>query len=418
MAERGPSAGASARQDNLSNRMMAWRALFVVPMAGLCLWGVSVVGIATSQGRDRPALAHATWPIDARAAAAQARAMLLRTPKRETLPAVRELAIAALRRDPTVLAAYNVLGLAADMSGQKAKAERVFRYAHRLSRRDLATELWLIEAGVARNDVPSVLDHFDAAMSGATGGWEALSPVLLGALDDPQLVIPIARLTARNRWWNSALQWRVATEAPSLVGATRFFLQLRANGVRSDPDTLQALATRLVAAGRLRDARALDVLVGGTNRQAAVRDGGFDKPGGLTPFQWEFPINERATAQRTPRIDRSGDVAVSFTVDGGFKNILARQLIALQPGTYNLSAETMVEQVDGEWSLGWSVSCGNDEPTTTHWPASNRAWTRHGLSFTVPNGCPFQWIIFSAEGGRDASRLVGWLDSVNVSASR
>ncbi len=339
--------------------------------------------------------------------------------KPDTVAVAQALAVAALQRDSTVLTAYNVLGLGADIAGKKLAADRIFRYAHRLSRRDLATELWLIEANVARDDVRGALEHFDAAMSTSSRGWATLSPILLAALDDPQLVVPIADLAARKRWWSSGFQQLVAARATPLPNATRFFMRLNAVGSRPSEVSMQTLVTRLVAAHMPENAALLDALVVGA-RHAGVRDGGFDQQRGLAPFRWELTENDKATAERARRPDVPDNSALNFSVDGGFATVIARQLVALRPGAYTLSADSYAEEADGGWDLTWSVLCENAGNTAAslQWPASTKGWITHRSRFVVPSDCPFQWIKLSAEGSRDAIRLIGWIDNVAVAPVR
>ncbi|WP_414901940.1 tetratricopeptide repeat protein [Sphingomonas flavalba] len=401
-------------------RSLVLRALVAGPVAIVCLWLVVVTGVAGNQRSRNPAIAYQIWPVDARASAMLGSERLLAAPKPDVAAAARELALTAFQRDPTVLAVYNVLGMAADIGGDRPAAERIFNYAHRLSRRDLATELWLIEANVARNDVNGALTHFDAAMSTSRRGWETLSPILLAALDDPELVTPIARLASRGRWWSFAFQHLVATQAPSLPSATRFFMQLDAMGVRPNESSTQSLAFRLVNAHMPDRAAALDALTTGGNAEAGIRDGGFEQQQGLVPFRWQFLENDKVAAERIARSDKQSDIALNFSVERGMSNAIMRQLVALAPGDHTLSVEGFAEEGGANWALSWVVSCENTKALVAAmpWPISTGDWAVHKARFTVPTGCPFQWITLIADSERNAGRLIGWVDTVAVMPTR
>lgn len=403
-------------QIGISSRTMITRALVIAPIAAVCLWFVIATGFASSQGLLHPEFAHAARVSDARAAAALGRSMLLRAPDRKTLAGAKALALDAFRRDATVLAAYNVLGLTADIAGQKQRAEAIFQYAHRLSRRDLATELWLIEASVARDDVPGALKHFDAAMSASEQGWLTLSPILLAALEDPKLVAPIGHLVSKKRWWDQNFQYLVAQKATSLPNATVFFLHLHRLGDLPREESLQLLTTRLINARLPRQAASLDSLMVGKTDHGRIRSGDFGAPRGLVPFEWELTQNDKVVAQRARRLDKQENPALMFTVEGGFAQVIGRQLLAMRPGTYTLSADTFKEDADGDWELSWSIICENTGHIagTRGWPLTAAAWGKRAVGFTVPESCPFQWVILSANGARDATRLVGWADNIAV----
>lgn len=403
-------------QNQVSSRTMIIRALVIAPVAAVCLWFVITTGLANSQGAHRPELAHKARASDARAAAALGRSILLLAPDRSSIAKARTLALNAFRRDATVLSAYNVLGLAADIAGEKQRAEQIFQYAHRLSRRDLATELWLIEMSVTRNDVPGALKHFDAAMSASEKGWRTLSPILLAALEDPKLVAPIAQMVSKKRWWDLSFQYLVAQKALSLPNAAHFFLQMRRFGDPPGEEALQILVTRLINARLPRQAALLDALMIGKADRGHIRSGAFGAPRGLFPFEWELTQNDKVVAQRAQRLDERENPALMFTVEGGFAQIIGRQLLALQPGAYTLSADTFKEDAYGDWELSWSIICENSPrvAATGVWPLTAHTWVKRAVEFTVPDGCPFQWVVLSANGARDATRLVGWADNIAV----
>lgn len=394
---------------------MLMRAVVVLSLAALLLWVVITTGIAHMFGQFDPRFAHDVRPQDARAAANLGKAILFDRKDRAGAATARTLAEEAVRRDPTVIAAYSTLGLAADVLGDPQLAERTFSYSHRLSRRDIATQLWLIETNVAREDVAGALDHFDAAISTTAAGWTMLTPILLAALDDDRLVAPIARLAARNRWWSDNFEAVVANEAKHLRNATRFFVLTKRAGGEIREDRLQSLADRLVTESRFADAKALDALFTQRgNISSGPRDGGFDQPEGLTPFRWELGINNAADVQRSVRSDRTGDTALFFVVDNPSRHVVARQLIDLAPGRYVLSAEAQTEEAEGDWIMDWSVACPGAELGVVRWTSIDRDWSARRTGFTVPAGCGFQWVSMSTQGGPSASRLVGWSDNVAI----
>ena len=189
-------------------------------------------------------------PFDARAKVKSAEMLLART--RASPPAVaraRTLALAALRRDPTMAPAWRLLALAASMQGREREAARLFHFAERLSRRDLPTQLWLIEESVSRNDIPGALRHYDIALRTSLASPELLFPVLTRASGDNNVVGPLGTLLASDPPWRETFLWQLVADAPvicSRAEGTVFVVEAR--GVK-------ARLARL-ALGRLRQARA------------------------------------------------------------------------------------------------------------------------------------------------------------------
>ena len=67
------------------------------------------------------------------------------------------------------------------------------RRAERVSRRDLANELLLIEATARHDDVATTLTHFDRALLVYPDANQQLFPVLSRALSDPQIRAALAK---------------------------------------------------------------------------------------------------------------------------------------------------------------------------------------------------------------------------------
>src|SRR5688572_19979749 len=88
-----------------------------------------------------PEVALRWSPHDARAAARSAEIMM--TTRVGPAERAQALARSALQRDPTIASAWRTLGLVAAASGKSEEATRLVLLAQDVSRRDLATQIWL-----------------------------------------------------------------------------------------------------------------------------------------------------------------------------------------------------------------------------------------------------------------------------------
>ncbi|MFM9977259.1 MAG: hypothetical protein ACKVOP_04350 [Sphingomonadaceae bacterium] len=200
--------------------------------------------IAAMSRETRPEAALRAWAIDATAnAQLAAREQILAGGKGDHAM-LRALAERSLARSPTNGVAARVLGFVAAQEGDLPAAFGAMRFAHALTRRDLATELWLIEYHVQRDDVPRVLKHFDAAASTSQQAMGTLFPILITAVEDDRLVMPIADTLKRDPWWSQSLLRGMADQSTAPDNVWRLFAELSRSGIAIQGETLGVLRRR------------------------------------------------------------------------------------------------------------------------------------------------------------------------------
>src|SRR5687768_10910415 len=119
------------------------RALAVIAVGSLMFWavlGVTLVGITR---RASPAIALNWHPADSTAQAELADALI--AADLSNLARAGRLAQASLERSPLSPKAARILAMVRGAGGDGSAADRLLNYASRLSRRDFATQLLLIE---------------------------------------------------------------------------------------------------------------------------------------------------------------------------------------------------------------------------------------------------------------------------------
>ena len=161
---------------------------------------------------------------------------------------------------------------------------------------------------------------------------------------------------------------------------------------------LPTLVNSLVANGQYGRARALWAKQWKVNLQPGqtVFNPGFASSKAATPFNWELVSSSIGLAEG----QAGGRLHVIFY--GQQDGTLARQMLVLQPGTYNLTM-----RVGGDparlHSLNWSVRCDkNDKPVAA---LGLDAIGQRPLTFTVPAGCTAQWIELSGVSGEIAQQV-------------
>jgi hypothetical protein len=148
----------------LRTRMKARRVVIGVVIAGISLYlsylaAFNVLG-AVMDTSD-PATALTMQPADGDALASVVDA---RSPTQGITLSPNELADAkrSLRSDPLNRRVLRLVGLTIGEKGDVQRSERIMLLANDVSRRDAATQLWMIERLVQRGDVKGAVMHYDA----------------------------------------------------------------------------------------------------------------------------------------------------------------------------------------------------------------------------------------------------------------
>jgi hypothetical protein len=230
-------------------RLLAWRAAIAILLLGLA-WVSVTATVAGITRRYQPALALRVQPFDALANAEMASSLQLDQQIRSDPNELKRLATEALQRDPTLAQAARVIGILDSLAGNVPAAARAMHYSDRLTHRDLATQLWLIEYNVQRNDVPEILRHFDAAASSSEGAMTLLFPILVQALDHADLVAPMADMLKRDPWWSPSLLMAMAQGTTNVDNVADLFTRLAASGHAPRQEIVDVIAQRLIAAGK------------------------------------------------------------------------------------------------------------------------------------------------------------------------
>ena len=381
--------------------------------AGAAL-AAGLVGFLLSQSliltRADPAWALARWPWNAAARAEQATALLTQGQDRATAEQVRALSVAALQDQPLSVPAVRALGVAQAIAGEESPAGRTMAFAETLSRRDLPTELWLIEDRVARGDVAGALVHYDRALRSADTAPDLLFPVLVAASADPAVARPLARLVAtRPLWWRDYLT-RLIQANPSSAGTATIVAAVRLDPSDADERGLLSSAmTRLADAGRADLAGRLAPVSG------KLTNGGFEAQSGLVPFDWRLAEEGDFDAEIDARADGRGN-ALFLDARSGRGGTVARQLLTLAPGRYRLTG-TVGDVAAGEIPTVY-LACAGQAPVIGRFRtrAAPAGGAPFAIDFAVPSGCAGQWLSIEAVAPLDVSDRRPWIDDLRIAS--
>ena len=354
-----------------------------------------------------PERAAALAPGNARAAVAAAR-HIVEQGGSATGRAVTVLTEIALRRDATLTSAIELRALQA--GGEAGADARLFALSNRISRRSLATRLWLIQRSVDAGDVEGALGDFDIALRTSSAAPPILFPVLVRAASDPGLVAPIAHVLDRREEWRSMF-FLYAIDHGAAAELGRLALAMRDRDAFRADDADRRLVTRLVADGRYQEARGLDRAFGASgDASGGVIDPDFSAPNRGFPFGWSLTEKGASLARRG---SIAGRTALLYRGGAASSDQLAAQLLTLADGRYRLVARAAGGGSAGEAPY-WSITCargGGSVVALLDQPISGTAAT----SFTVKHGCAGQWLVLRLRpGGENSSGAIAaiWVERV------
>lgn len=402
----------------------------VLTVIALGLFWVSVANsVSLVLGRDDPMLAQRLGLPSAETKARRAVQIATRQPSASPDQVARatRLAQAALRREAVNVTAAAALGTLASLQQRDDLAYRIFSYSERLSRHDPLTQLWLIENRVAAGDVAGTLVHYSRLMSVTPSFRQSLIPILVMAARDPAIARALGDIMkARPLWWSDALVSLIfqspepAATLPTLM--QRMHLDTRKIGERA---LVAAAITRLADAGAFNQAQALYLRSGGSRLSGPeqVRNGGFERETSLPPFDWELHNKDGRSAIVQPHQGGGSGQALFLYVDADHQGDLARQLLLLGPGRYRFSMQSgdiagddfVRPQIRIACAVGTNKTGTGGAPfLDLRLPASGSTGTATRSEFTVPGGCPAQWLLLASGQGSGTQDSPPWVDRISI----
>ena len=361
-----------------------------------------------------PARAYVLAPWDGRNTAALAEARVLAGAA--DLAGTNALARTALRQDPTVVAAAATLAINAKLTGQNARSDRLFAYAERLSRRNLATQLWAIENAVGRGDVAGALNHYDITFRTTEKGPDLLFPVLGQAISDPTIRAALAGMLMRRPMWTDDFVGYLAASGPDPLATAQLFDRLRQVHVPIAPLAQAQLVGTLVTRDRSDEAWSVYTATRPGSERQRSRDAHFiaalatDTP---SVFDWVTGTAPGITAS----IQRVGKVGLlDFATSTNVAGVLVQQLELLPPGSYRLIGHSdNLDQPEASRPY-WALQCRPDGRELGRVIISNSR-KNGGIftgSFSVPSGCPTQMLSLNAQPTDKIAGVVGQIDRVEL----
>lgn len=323
----------------------------------------------------------------------------------------------ALRQDPTAVSAVATLGINAQVRGDTATARRVFAYSEMLSRRDLRTRLWAIEDAVGRNDIPAILRNYDIALRTSRIAPDLLFPILVTAINVPDVRIALADTLAKQPAWGEQFIASVAGNAPDTRATADLFERLHRLSVALPASASAMLIGRLLTEGHSDVAWRYYATVTPGAVRSVSRDPNFTAnlvtP---TPFDWT-PVIDSGISATIQRGDRGG--LFDFAVPSSLSGPVLRQTQMLPPGKYQLEGHSIAIDQAADMLPYWTLLCGEGrELGRIAVPNSAQENGRFSGQFTVPGDCPVQQLTLVVRPSDHMAGSTGQIDDVRLRPMR
>ena len=387
--------------------------------AALVVAGLSLsAAMANVAQADRALLVANLFPANgfAKAEAAEDLSILLLAPESgvddpRVEETARALALEALEHEPLAQTALRTLALL-EMRKDEAnrpQARELMRESARVSRRDRATMLWLVEDYGRLGETEPALEKLDLALRRGGVSESYLLPILAQSLAQPGSADIVDRMLAKRPPWADEFWLAVAKVPEVLPVAAELRQKVARRGIEVPQETDAALLSGLVRQGAMEEAAQLRTVLPGADSSSLVRNASFEKQPLYPPFDWQLTNTGDYGGEI---LQRQNALLLNALPDAG--GTVARQLVALEGGSYRMSVKAPQPAQDATAAEA-TLACASGRNSTDILVRLQLDAQEVAEPFVVDgSSCPYQWLemrIFVEPGGIASDVLI---DEVSI----
>lgn len=323
----------------------------------------------------------------------------------------------ALRTAPLSAGALRLMGYGADVKGDAKRAERLNLLATKVTPREKAAQLWLMEASVARNDVKAALARYDVLLTTDLAVRDQLFPQLALALSDPEIRTAFVPYIRKAPSWLLHFAAYTAGESPTPDALSYAIRQ--AGGLPATEDARRVetvLLAQLLAKQKFPEARAFFTTLRGADAKVTVSSS-FDPvntDARFVPMTWYLEKGANAGADLTSKGTTRAIRAYALSGESG---VVAQKYLFLSPGAYRLNTKAQISVGSANARAYWIVRCfkQNDAPSVLQYEIIRSKQTAfQQAEFTVSTQCAAQRLELSLAGGDDVTGLEVQINSISI----
>lgn len=403
--------GHSGRRHPKPNRRR--RVVLAAMVFAVGAW-LSMASLANIAVRADPKVAHAIAPYDGRIMAAYARQLFLGAADGKATQDAVALAKRALAADATAVKALSILGLAAQLRGDVARATEIHDYSNRLSRRESEPRMSAIENAVNRGDIEEAIRQYDLTLRVSRDARGTLFPILGSAIAEPKVRQRLLAVLLSEPHWREDFLGYLATSGTDPKSASVLMAEGARRGLDVAMGTRAALVNALVAKGEFETAWTHYGSLGRGADRTRSRDPEFSaRLDGVTAFDWTTGPEDTGYSTIARGADGGG---AEYALPPGRGGIVLRQAQMLAPGDYGISGTISSVKQEAEDRPYWSISCagGHVLLELPVGPTGEGAKSFSG-AFTVPQGCRTQNVDLVAAPVSGFEGAAGQVDRILIS---
>jgi len=324
------------------------------------------------------------------------------TPRQLLAADVETTARDSLRAQAVNSVALRVLAMRAEVLERHQQASAFLSLSERASRRDVLTQLMLIEQSVQADDIPGALSHYDKALRTNSQTYSLLFPVLGAAIERPairQASIPYVRNLAP--WMSDFIDATLSSGRAGARNAAMLLISAHVGDVLRAKGPL--LIEALIAGGEFAMAQQVFQAMPGANPQVlqapGFRAATVDPAYGLISWTAINNGSSGAVFDGPPGADAR---TVRVYAGPGERTLVLRRLIALPPGQYAHMETRVAASGDASSKAIWEMKCQGSAGTESIWRD-----TADGISYRlengpgprIPSGCTHQILELTVDAG-------------------
>lgn len=401
----------SLKKDLARRSVSEWtiRLFLATGLAVFCLFSITF-SFAQMVVAEDPVLAEKLSPYDGRILGAYATSLVDENAGAAQRARADAVAKIALQRDPTAVSAAATLGMNADTRGDSVGAQRYFSYAQTLSRRDLRTQLFMIESAVQRGDIQAAVHQYDGTLRVFPRLGDMLYPVLALAAGNPPIRRELIKTLAGRPIWATDFINFVAAKSPDPQSTVVLFLDLYHAGITVPAGASATIVNALINAGRTDAAWTYYAVIHPGSDRRRSRDPQFSSRT-MTPSQLDWIANNDGSSV-TGSIQ--GGI-FDFAAPAGVGGPVVQQFQLLPPGHYRLTGHSIGIAQTGSTGPYWVLTCaGGRELGRVEVPNSNVSKGSFSGPLTVPVECPIQNLVLMARASDAAEGVSGQFDRLQL----
>lgn len=367
----------------------------------ILLAGMVMTYLAASQAfvtvfnKRAPQLVERLAPNDPTVTGLRFDEMLLKDPAAKVDAEWQAKARRILRETPLSPGAIRIIALA---NADATQRRSLMGLAERVSKRDLLTQLWLIEDAVQRDHLGDALAHYDRALSVFPASRNMLFPILAAALNLSDIRRTLAPYIRANRPWAYDFVGYAIDHATSPAHVAD--LLQRSGGSRAVPGQRPvetAMLARLIVKGEIPIADRYARMMAGAN--SAILDrfpiGEQTLDPSLRPFTWSLVDDLRLDVNFDP------EQGLVIVVPPNVHGLVANRIMVLPAGRWVLTQTVELPSLSPMASGTWKATCvgrGVSRPILTQGISLRSGRSTYRAGFEVPKTCAAVKFELTAQG--------------------